>query len=308
MTAGTVGRLTDLLPREAWRHEANDFTPWLAENIDHLSEAISVPLELTDTEVAVETFAADILARNTMDGSVVLIENQLETTDHTHLGQILTYLAGLEAQTVIWVAPSFREPHLSAIRWLNEHTADGFSFFAVRLRVVRISDSPYAPIFEVIEKPSGSERSLEQAARASSSDPQSPLRAAFWDFYAERHPAISGFKPKSGWNYWLPLGDGSIVFSAYIASNTCGVYLRPPLHGDDQATARQLLLSSKEQLESRLGAPITGGNKGHFFTKRRQPGFGDEADWPALTDWFEEQRRLFTETIETLLGGQPNGG
>jgi hypothetical protein len=150
MTDIRFDRLVDLPLREAWKHEAHEFTPWLAQNIDHLSEAIGVPLELTGTEVAVETFSADILARNPMNDSIVLIENQLEMTDHTHLGQIMTYVAGLEAQTVIWIAPSFREPHLSAIRWLNEHTADGFAFFAIKARVVRIGDSPFAPIFEVV--------------------------------------------------------------------------------------------------------------------------------------------------------------
>jgi len=169
MTDIRFDRLIDLPLREAWRHEALDFTPWLAQNIDHLSDAIGVPLELTGTEVAVESFSADILARNPVDDSIVLIENQLEITDHTHLGQIMTYLAGLEAQTVIWIAPAFRSPHLSAIRWLNEHTSDGFSFFAVKARVVRIGDSPFAPIFEVVEKPDRWQRKLktETATRSS---------------------------------------------------------------------------------------------------------------------------------------------
>jgi hypothetical protein len=141
MNEVVFGRLTDLLPREAWKHEAHAFTPWLAENIDQLSEAVGIPLELTGTDIAVENFAADILARDSENGTIVLIENQLEVTDHTHLGQIMTYLAGLEAQVVIWIAPKFREPHLSAIRWLNEHTADGFSFFAVRLREHHFQDA-----------------------------------------------------------------------------------------------------------------------------------------------------------------------
>ena len=98
-----------------------------------------------------------------MDDSVILIENQLEQTDHTHLGQIMTYLAGLDAKTVVWIAPSFREPHLSAIRWLNEHTADGFSFFALKARVVRIGDSPFAPMFEVVEQPNLWDRQIEAA-------------------------------------------------------------------------------------------------------------------------------------------------
>ncbi|MEZ5733869.1 MAG: hypothetical protein R3D97_16250 [Paracoccaceae bacterium] len=108
MTDIRFGRLVDLPLREAWKHEAIEFTPWLAENIDHLSDAIGIPLELTGTEVRVETFAADILARNQNDDSLVLIENQLEEGDHNHLGQIMTYLAGLDAQTVVWIAPRVR--------------------------------------------------------------------------------------------------------------------------------------------------------------------------------------------------------
>lgn len=299
------GRLTDLLPREAWQHEALAFTPWLAENIDQLSEVIGIPLDLNGTEIAVETFSADILARNPSDGTVVLIENQLEITDHTHLGQIMTYLAGLDAQTVIWIAPKFREPHLSAIRWLNEHTADGFSFFAVRLRVVRIGDSPYAPIFEVVEKPSGWERSLKEAVRPASSDPGSAKRAAFWDHYAERYPAMADLRPKTGWNYYMPLAGGQVLLSGYIATRTCGVYLRAPWSGDT-ATVGELLLPYRDELERELGAEFDGA-KDHFFTKRREPGFGDEADWPALIEWFEEQRRIYSAAIENRLAGHPDG-
>ena len=127
-----LGRLKNVNLREAWSHEAQDFTPWLAENLDRLSTAIGIPLELEGQEVSVESFSADILARNPQNDSRVLIENQLEQTDHTHLGQILTYLAGLEAQVVIWVASSFRDPHISAVQWLNDHTVAPFAFFAVR--------------------------------------------------------------------------------------------------------------------------------------------------------------------------------
>ena len=98
------GRLEPVDLRTAWRHEALNFTPWLAENLDRLSQAVGIEMSLEDTEVQIDRFSADILARNAQDDSLVLIENQLEWSDHTHLGQILTYLAGLQAQSVIWVA------------------------------------------------------------------------------------------------------------------------------------------------------------------------------------------------------------
>ena len=124
-----IGKLEYVEPRLAWAHEANSFTPWLAEHIEQLGEVLAIPLELEGTEVAVENFSADILARNLADNSCVLIENQLEGTDHRHLGQIMTYLAGLEVRTIVWIATEFREPHFSALKWLNEHTPETFAFF-----------------------------------------------------------------------------------------------------------------------------------------------------------------------------------
>ena len=153
-TALEFGELKDVTLRDVWGNEAQHFTPWLAANMERLSEAIGIPLESEGTEVAVEQFSADIVARNPADGSRVLIENQLEGSDHRHLGQILTYLAGVQAQTVIWVARDFDESHRSAIRWLNDHTEEPFAFFAVRVRVVQIADSPLVPLFEVLERPS----------------------------------------------------------------------------------------------------------------------------------------------------------
>ena len=162
-----LASLENVALREAWDHEALSFTPWLAENLDKLGSEIGLRLELEGREVAVDEFSADILARNPMDDSLVLIENQLEVANHTHLGQVLTYLAGLDANVVIWVAAEFRDAHLSAINWLNEHTVEPFAFFAVRVSVVRIGDSPLAPIFEVLARPNEWERRLQTIAQES---------------------------------------------------------------------------------------------------------------------------------------------
>ena len=124
-----LGKLKNVNLREAWSHEALDFTPWLADNLEYLSNEIGIQLELEGQEVKVESFSADIIARDPQNDRRILIENQLEQTDHTHLGQILTYLAGLEAEVIIWVASSFRESHISAVKWLNENTVEPFAFF-----------------------------------------------------------------------------------------------------------------------------------------------------------------------------------
>ena len=137
---------------------------------------------------------ADVVATDAKTGSRVLIENQLEPANHRHLGQVLTYLAGLEAKVVIWIARDFDEAHRSAVRWLNDHTTDEFAFFAVRMRVVRIGDSPFAPIFEVLEKPNAWERALERKFRKADSE-LTRLRKDFWERYLERQPGCVPAEP-----------------------------------------------------------------------------------------------------------------
>lgn len=129
----TLGRLTRVNLRQAWGNEASDFTTWLAleENLKLLGETVGIELELEAQEAEVGPFRADLLCKNTADDSWVLIENQLERTDHLHLGQLLTYAAGLEAVTIIWVAERFTEEHRAALDWLNQITGEKFAFIGL---------------------------------------------------------------------------------------------------------------------------------------------------------------------------------
>lgn len=303
MTDIAFDRLRDVALREAWAHEAHAFTPWLAANIDHISEAIRVPLELTGTEVAVGPFSADILARNPQDDSVVLIENQLEATDHTHLGQIMTYLAGLDAKTVVWIAPSFREPHLSAIRWLNKHTADGFSFFALRLRVVRIGESPFAPIFEAVEKPSGWERQLQVEVKAGQSD-ITRLRAGFWSGLLQRHPGLAtqGVTASAESNKWIPSPIEGIVVGLYLASQTCGIYIRGRASADPTETLAKLL-PMKERVQALVGVSMNeSAGQNWFFTDKVPHPLKDEARWPVVWDWMAERLPIYLAALADQSG------
>lgn len=304
MTDIEFDRLKEIPLREAWKHEAHQFTPWLAENIDHLSEAIGIPLELTGTEVAVESFSADILARNPMDDTVVLIENQLEQTDHTHLGQIMTYLAGLDAQAVVWIAPSFREPHLSAIQWLNEHTEDGFSFFAVKARVVRIGDSPFAPIFEVVEKPNDWERHVKSKAKSSEGASYYDVKQQFWEALIERHPALAqaGFRP---WrypnNYVTVHDDPQIDISVFIGKNASGIFVRSG-HSQPAEPVISLLEPFATDLGSRTGTDFgPNGKRDHALFKRLPKGHLDEAAWPEIMDWMNDNVALYREALRDAL-------
>jgi hypothetical protein len=279
------GTLEDVALREAWAHEAHAFTPWLSENISRLAEVIGIPLEVQSTEVPVGEFAADILARNPQDDSIVLIENQLEQGDHRHLGQIMTYLAGLGAHTVVWVAPEFREPHLSAIRWLNEHTVDPYAFFAVRARVVRIGPSPLAPLFEVAERPNGWDRRLQEVTRETREiTALGAFRKAFWEYMDESYPEAIGYRfgGALGWRSRdLPSGT---VLVEYVSKEGVGIFLRARTGGALTFTTEQA-----KALEVQLGAKLEGGRPGHFFGKSLRVDGMDRSNWKTMADWLRTE-------------------
>ena len=292
------GNLESVDLRDAWRHEANDFTPWLAENLDRLSEAISIPLESVKTEAPVEQFSADILARNPLDDSVVLIENQLEWSDHTHLGQILTYLAGLEARTVIWVARDFLGAHLSAIRWLNENTVDSFNFFAVQVKVVRIGDSPVVPIFDVRESPSEWDRhvrAISQGANGSKSE-LTKFREEFWEYYAKCHPNDGIPQGRKSANVYHNFEDAGLHISQYLAHDSVGLWIskmnRTAVPGSSRELLQPYLPTLAEALE--IDQEILRPSSAH---RGLQINASDRENWPQMVAWLHNHLAKYRDVL-----------
>ena len=289
--------------REAWSHEAHSFTPWLAENLDRLSTAIGIPLELEGQEVSVESFSADILARNPQNDTRVLIENQLEQTDHTHLGQILTYLAGLEAQVVIWVASSFRDPHLSAVKWLNDHTVAPFAFFAVQVKAVRIDDSPIAPLFEIVAKPNNWDRQIQKQVRSTGELSElSKWRLRFWEQLVERHPEQEEWDGRLATSsHWRQVPNSDIWVSIYIGKKEVGLFVRGGRSTDREDIFRQLE-PHQENLEKSLGVPIgNGGKSGYFFSQKSIGDLTDESCWSEKVDWLHQMQDLYVSNLKEVL-------
>ena len=162
-----LGRLEKIELRDIWRTEDQDFTPWLAQdnNISLLGDILGLDLEVEAQEKDVGPFRADILCKDTLNDSWVLIENQLERTDHKHLGQLITYAAGLKAVTIVWIAESFTDEHRAALDWLNSITDGDFRFFALEVELWRIGDSPAAPKFNVVSKPNAWTKTVGEATR-----------------------------------------------------------------------------------------------------------------------------------------------
>src|SRR5215208_5413548 len=158
LSPAALGRLDRIDARKVWKHEALDFTPWLLEHADLLGDALGVDIELSEREVGVGDFSVDLVGRVSGTEQTVIVENQLAPTDHSHLGQLLTYAAGLEAAYIVWVTTEFRDEHRRALDWLNEVTREGISFFGLELELLQIVDaggsaSPPAPHFKLVAQP-----------------------------------------------------------------------------------------------------------------------------------------------------------
>jgi hypothetical protein len=301
---GGLGVLSSVDVREVWAHEARHFTPWLADNIERLSAVLGMRLEVEGVEVGVAPFWADILALSPEDGARVLIENQLTQTDHRHLGQIMTYLAGLQAQRVVWIATDFSEPHLSAVQWLNEHTAEPFAFFAVRISAVRIGDSPAAPLFEIMAKPNDWDRQVAVAAPAPG--PQAVFRTHCWNNLLHHWPeAAIWVRPGGSSSQWFPVEGMDLVVAVWVGREEVGVYVRGA-RGVEAGEVKQVLASRVGMLQHRLDVALDSGGPGHFFAKSIPADTHDDAAWEGLAGWLREQVTLYTEVLQqsSVAGGQ----
>lgn len=167
-----LGKLEKIELREVWRHEALDFTRWLArkENIVLLSKEIGIDIEVIETEMSVGRYNVDIYARDTESNKKIVIENQLENTNHDHLGKMLVYAAGLDADIAIWIVKDVNEEHRQAVEWLNDNSFEKINIFLVKVELWQIDNSPIAPKFQVICEPNNWAKVLKQQSKENVSD------------------------------------------------------------------------------------------------------------------------------------------
>lgn len=324
MTTPILGRLEQVDLRRVWISESSGFTPWLAqpENLKLLGEAIGIDLELVAREKDVGPFRADILCRDMeREDALVLIENQLEATDHRHLGQLMTYAAGLKAVTIVWVAAEIREEHRAALDWLNSVTAEGINFFGLEIELWRIGDSPAAPKFNIISKPNDwSRRITEGFVSAAESSEKKQIQLEFWtafhDYIRKRGSSLKLRRPLPRSARFVAVGHGGIRLGAVasfwdsVLESYAGHEVRAELIlvGPFAKQNFAALEARKGEIESELGHPLTWLNPSETERSRiyaRLPvNLNDRAKWPEYQRWLldnlEALERVFMPRVRVL--------
>ena len=315
-----LGRLERVELRNIWETEAQHFTPWLAaeENLSVLADTLCMELELESQETNVGPFRADILCKNADGGSWVLIENQLERTDHLHLGQLLTYAAGLHAVTICWIAESFTEEHRATLDWLNEITDDRFQFFGLEVELWRIGDSPSAPKFNIVSKPNDWSRSITHPPP---NTPTTRLQKEFWsalmERLEERHSPVRSKKPQlQGWmSFSIGRSEFSLVATLQSKGKWVSVYLS--MMGPNATAHFRLLERQREEIEEELGDlewRVLPGKEQHIRLRRKNADPMQQEDWPNQLDWMVLTLEGFDKTFRPRLKSlnasdwHPDGG
>ena len=303
MATKEFGRLKEVDLRAAWESEATDFTPWLAkeENLHLLGESIGIELELESQEKGVGPFRADILCKDTSDGSWVLIENQLEKTNHTHLGQLITYAAGLNAVTIVWISEKFTEEHRAALDWMNEKTDEKIRLFGIEVKLFQIGNSAPAPKFEIISQPNDWTKTVQHAAESGREfTDHKLLQQKFWREFRQFMEEKESFVrcQKASPQHWLNHSIGrsgfhlaSILSMWNSVTEKKGAEIRSELYvtGASAKADFVALESQKSDIEKALGFPLFWHNP---------------ENWPECFKWLKEHleamHKVFAPIIKTI--------
>ena len=306
-----LDRLQPVELRDIWPNEAADFTPWLAkeENLTFLGETLHMELELEAQEINVGDFRADILCQNIDNGSQVLIENQFGVTNHDHLGKILTYSAGLDARTIIWIAEEFRDEHLAALNRLNEITDNDFRYFGIEIKVWQIGESDCAPQFDIVSKPNDWKRTMSRGARRVESEELSERQVQNIKFWTELREYMNqkGCQlqcPSPGPRNYLMFGIGKSGFNMdpWVGRQKQEIGIRIYVKGQNATAHFHLLMEKREEIESEFGEPLEWdelpeNERSRISLRKEDTDPTDETDWPSQHEWFASKLELFDKAF-----------
>ncbi len=253
-----LGKLKEIDIRKVWAHEQYDFSKWLAseENIKELSDTLGLSLTNVETEKFVGSYRCDILCQDEITGKNVLIENQLEPTNHDHLGKIITYASGLDASVVVWIVAEARSEHASAIEWLNKHTDDDVSFFLIEVHAYTIGDSEPAPQFRIIEQPNDFAKQVKSIAKGGGKLSETETnRLEFWnqfnDVLDQRGKPFNKKKATPDHWYTVAIGSSQCCICIDLVNREHKIRVSLSIYNDKELYDE--LFAKKHSIESDLG-------------------------------------------------------
>jgi hypothetical protein len=312
-----LGELERVPLDHLWEHEEQEFTPWLADNISYLNEVLQMELVVKGIEENVGGYFADIHARVGIDEEErdVIIENQYGTTDHSHLGKSIVYGSGFDADIIIWLAESFRDEHIDAIQWMNERTDDQTGFFGVRVELVQIDESPFAPEFTVVERPSRWKALTGGLSETHRNHYQ--FWRAFKERLVERDLEQYAKEPGSNASYGVPDNvEGATIRLASSADEKrieCALRIPDPdanLGGLDEESVRKALRSTISEIDTyEIDPSIV--ETAEFLRREDMENdkitlyYPDDVDrnnteeWNTYHDWLIDAIRVFDDVFST---------
>lgn len=286
---GTLKEITDL--RSIWPHEALNFTPWVAENVDLLADAVGLDITVDETESSVGDFNVDIYASETGTDRKIIIENQLEDTDHDHLGKLITYASGKGADVVIWVVKHAREEHKAAVEWLNNHTDDKIGFFLCEIKLFQIGDSQIAPAFTVVERPNDWTKEIRKTASANSTQQQ---RLEYWQAFNDYAFSDANFsrifnKRKPITDHWMDFSIGSSACHIAVSQIQKRKAVDVELYINDDKELFKSLFAHKDEIEKNMEMELEWKElperKASRILIEKTVDLDDRATWPEQFDY-----------------------
>lgn len=304
-----LGKLTKVPLREIWPHEEYNFSEWLSqqENITLLSDELGIEINVLEKEAYVGNFNLDLLAEEGNTGKRIIIENQIEMTDHDHLGKIITYASGHDAHYIVWIFRDIREEHRHALDWLNEHSDEETFFFGVKIELWKIEDSPIAPKFQVICKPNNWGKTIKSNIRNNELTDTKLLQLEYWDKFKE-YGESKGSKLRfrsSLAQHWYDISFGSSLCHLSWTVHSTKNLIAAEIYIEKDKELFHYLSDRKNEIEQKLGEKLEWmeleGRKASRIKIQRTGDINNREHWNEQFDWLLNQGENFLKVFGPII-------
>ena len=300
-----LGQLEKVEIRDIWKNEASDFSSWLAreENLSLLGDEIGIPISLITTEAGVGSFSADILAEEANTHRKIVIENQLEQSDHDHFGKLFTYGSGLDAEILIWICKSIREEHRQAIDWLNEKTNSTLGIFVIKMEVWRIGNSKPAPKFQVVCSPNDWGKTIKSTLQDGKLSTTNMLQLEFWTEFNSYITQYVWFRPRKPQpQSWYDVALGSSQAHVSLTASFTRNFIRSEFYINDNKDLFHKLEGEKTSIEQELGLSLTWeelpkAKASSILIRKNIPLLKNKENWATCFEWYADIAKKFIDVF-----------